>query len=102
MWTLRKGEAPYGYLGPLLGRGADGGFGEIGLCKSRLGEIIPVTACLTVLFALWLDRQESDESFQGARQRQIRAQQGTYALEDRGPSLSLPKPRSAGRDDRLG
>lgn len=50
MWTLWKGETPYGYLGPLLERGAYGGFGEIGLCKSRPGEIIPVKTCLARSF----------------------------------------------------
>lgn len=58
--------------------GADGGFGEIGLCKSRLGEIIPVRACYSLVFVGM--GQESDESFSRLnvpRQRPIWARPGT-------------------------
>lgn len=81
MWTLGIGEAPYGYLGPLLGRGADGGFGEIGLCKSRLGGIVPVKGLSFLSFGLCRDRgKKATSRFKVPGQERFGAQPGTYGL----------------------
>lgn len=69
MWTLWKGETPYGYLGPLLERGAYGGFGEIGLCKSRLGEIIPVKSLARSFVSLSIKGKTSGRVFTKGSER---------------------------------
>lgn len=74
-------------------RARGGGFGEIGLCKSRLGEIIPVKSLANLSLSFVGKDKKIDDSLQRCRKRRtifrtqpaLGTQNSKAFFEDRDP-----------------
>lgn len=68
MWTLGKGEAPYGYLGPLLERGAEAS-ARLDCVRADWGKLFRSRSLANLSLSFGGTGQEIGDSFQRCRKR---------------------------------
>lgn len=93
LWTLGKGEAPYGYLGPLLERGAKAS-ARLDCVRADWGKLFRSRALLTFLCRCVVKGKKIGDSLQRCRKRKtirtwtqpaLSTQNSKAFLEDRDP-----------------